>query len=203
MAQGLLARETIADFGEFRAYFRADRDELTFEAFREGDGRAWLLRVPLAATAALAGLLREVAAFFADECSGQDDSGVLREVALGPKDALAAVLLEEGDDRALALWRREQLRTGWEWTIDVLIVPLDLAGKICGSHASGGRARGCPLCLAAHDLLKLSIGRRPLLHVLAVASVRWREVALRRPKLWSLPARATHRTSPTTIMVMI
>ena len=53
MAQGLLARETIADFGEFRAYFRADRDELTFEAFREGDGRAWLLRVPLAARSAL------------------------------------------------------------------------------------------------------------------------------------------------------
>ena len=60
MANDLLAREPIADFGEFRAYLRAERQEMVFEAFREADGRAWLLRVPLAARAAMAGLLREV-----------------------------------------------------------------------------------------------------------------------------------------------
>ena len=49
MAEGLLAREPIANYGEFRAYHRRERRELAFEAFREGDGRAWLLRVPVEA----------------------------------------------------------------------------------------------------------------------------------------------------------
>ena len=112
MASDLLTREPIAEFGEFRAYLRSERQEMVFEAFRESDGRAWLLRVPLAARAAMTGLLREAAALLADERSGTADPGILRQVALGPKDALAAVLLEEGRDRAFALWRREQLRVG-------------------------------------------------------------------------------------------
>ena len=132
MANDLLAREPIADFGEFRAYLRPERQEMVFEAFREADGRAWLLRVPLAARAAVAGLLRDLAAMLADERAGAADPGILRQVALGPKDALAAVLLEEGRERAFALWRQEQLRAGWSWTIDVLVVPIELAAKICG-----------------------------------------------------------------------
>ena len=132
MANDLLAREPIADFGEFRAYLRPERQEMVFEAFREADGRAWLLRVPLAARAAITGLLHELTALLADERSGTNDAGILREVPLGPKDALAAVLLEDGRERAFALWRREQLRTGWEWTIDVVVVPLDLGAKVCG-----------------------------------------------------------------------
>ena len=58
MAEGLLAREPIANYGEFRAYHGRERRELAFEAFREGDGRAWLLRVPVAARDTMAGLLR-------------------------------------------------------------------------------------------------------------------------------------------------
>ena len=132
MASDLLQREPIADFGEFRAYLRSERQEMVFEALREADGRAWLLRVPVAARAALAALLRELASLLADDRSGAADPGILREVPLGPKDALAAVLLEEGHERAFALWRREQLRSGWEWTIDVVVVPLELAAKLCG-----------------------------------------------------------------------
>ena len=83
-------------------------------------------------TGGVAGLLRDLAAMLADERTGAADPGILRQVALGPKDALAAVLLEEGRERAFALWRQEQLRTGWSWTIDVLVVPLELARGVCG-----------------------------------------------------------------------
>lgn len=132
MAQGLLARETIADFGEFRAYFRADRDELTFEAFREGDGRAWLLRVPLAARSALSALLRDVGPMLPEDTGHAGEARVLRQVSIGPADQLAAVLIAEGDQRAFALWRREHLRSGWSWTIDVMVVPVELARRLCG-----------------------------------------------------------------------
>jgi hypothetical protein len=132
MAQGLLTRETIADFGEFRAYLRAEREELAFEAFREGDGRAWLLRVPLAARSALGRLLREVSPMLVDGTGLKIEAGVLRQVTIGHADQLAAVLIVEGDQRAFALWRREQLRSGWSWTIDVMVVPLELACRLCG-----------------------------------------------------------------------
>ena len=95
MASDLLTREPIAEFGEFRAYLRAERHELVFEAFRESDGRAWLLRVPLAARAAMTGLLRDCGPP-GRRALGQSRPGILRQVTLGPKDALAAVLLEEG-----------------------------------------------------------------------------------------------------------
>ena len=52
-------------------------------------------------------------------------------MTLGPKDQLAAVVLEDGQDRAFALWRQEELRSGWSWTIDVVVVPLDLAEGLC------------------------------------------------------------------------
>ena len=133
MANDLLAREPIADFGEFRAYLRTERQEMVFEAFREADGRAWLLRVPLAARAAIdRPPARAWRPCWPTSARAAADPGILRQVALGPKDALAAVLLEEGRERAFALWRREQLRAGWEWTIDVVVVPLELAERVCG-----------------------------------------------------------------------
>lgn len=132
MAQGLLTREAIADFGEFRAYLRVERQELAFEAFREGDGRAWLLRVPLAARAALGALLRDVSPMLLDDSSLALDARVLRQVSIGPSDQLAAVLIAEGDRRAFALWRQERLRIGWSWTIDVMVVPVELACRLCG-----------------------------------------------------------------------
>ena len=60
------------------------------------------------------------------------EAGVLRQVTIGHADQLAAVLIVEGDQRAFALWRREQLRSGWSWTIDVMVVPLELACRLCG-----------------------------------------------------------------------
>ena len=85
MANDLLAREAIADFGEFRAYLRLERQEMVFEAFREADGRAWLLRVPLAARAAITGLLRELAALLADERSGSGRSRHPAPSGVGPQ----------------------------------------------------------------------------------------------------------------------
>ena len=132
MAEGLLAREPIANYGEFRAYHRRERRELAFEAFREGDGRAWLLRVPVEARHTMAGLLRDVGPMVGDgRRLATDTTGVLRRVTLGPRDQLAAVVLEDGPDRAFALWRQEELRSGWSWTIDVVVVPLALAEGLC------------------------------------------------------------------------
>src|SRR3954468_1119541 len=79
MAQGLLRREPIDDFGEFRAYLRAERQEMAFEAFREGDGRAWLLRIPLAARAPLSALLGEVSPMLLDDAGLSIDAGVLHQ----------------------------------------------------------------------------------------------------------------------------
>ena len=42
------------------------------------------------------------------------------------------MLIAQGDERAFALWRREQLHSGWSWTIDVVVVPLELARRVCG-----------------------------------------------------------------------
>ena len=132
MAEGLLAREPIARYGEFRAYHRRERQELVFEAFREVDGRAWLLRVPVEARDAMARLLRDVGPMVGDRRRlPTDHAGVLRRVALGPRDQLAALVLEDGEERAFALWRQEELRTGWSWTIDVVVVPLVLAKGLC------------------------------------------------------------------------
>lgn len=132
MAEGLLLREPITDYGEFRAYLRREREEMVFEAFREVDGRAWLLRVPMQARGAIAGLLREVGPNLADDATTvADGNGILRQVTIGPKDQLAAVVLEDGADRAFALWRQEELRSGWSWTIDVVVVPIELARRFC------------------------------------------------------------------------
>ena len=133
MAEGLLSREPVADYGELRAYLRRERGEMVFEAFREADGRAWLLRLPLGERGAVARLVRAVAPLVAG--TGRElppvdagGAGVIDQVTIGPSDQLAAVVLEE---RAFALWRQEQLRSGWSWTIDVVVVPLELAKRLC------------------------------------------------------------------------
>lgn len=134
MVDGLLTREPIAGFGEFRAYRHVDRGELVFEAFREEDGRAWLLRLPLQERSAAAFLARHVAPMLAGPAAFAVDAGgaaVLHQVALGPEAQLAAVMLEGEEERAFALWRQERLRAGWSWTIDVVVVPWPLAGRLC------------------------------------------------------------------------
>jgi hypothetical protein len=135
MAEGLLSREPIADYGELRAYLRREREEMVFEAFREADGRAWLLRLPLGERGAVARLVRAVAPLVSGgrELPRADagSAGVIDQVTIGPSDQLAAVVLEEGEERAFALWRQEQLRSGWSWTIDVVVVPLELAKRLC------------------------------------------------------------------------
>ena len=135
MAEGLLSREPIADYGEFRAYLRREREEMVFEAFREADGRAWLLRLPLGERGAVARLVRAVAPLVASgrELPPVDAGGarVIDQVTIGPGDQLAAVVLEDGEERAFALWRQEQLRSGWSWTVDVVVVPLELAKRLC------------------------------------------------------------------------
>ena len=134
MAEGLLSREPVADYGEFRAYLRREREEMVFEAFREADGRAWLLRLPLQERGAVARLVRAVTPVIAGGREVPVDAGgagVIDRVTIGPNDQLAAVVLEDGEERAFALWRQEQLKGGWSWTIDVVVVPLELAKRLC------------------------------------------------------------------------
>ena len=71
------------------------------------------------------------------------DAGVLLQVEIGPKDQLAAVLLEDGKDRAFALWRQEELRSGWSWTIDVVVVPIESGAAVLRAGAAGDRAAQC------------------------------------------------------------
>jgi hypothetical protein len=134
MVDGLLTREPVAGYGELRAYRHLDRGELVFEAFREEDGRAWLLRLPLRERSAAAFLARHVAPMLTNPAAFAIDDGgaaVIHQVALGPDAQLAAVMLEGGEERAFTLWRQERLRAGWSWTIDVVLVPWPLAGRLC------------------------------------------------------------------------
>jgi hypothetical protein len=128
MAAGVLAREGLPKHGELRAYRLTDRPELLLEVLREADGRAWQLRVPVGGREALTRLVREAGpALRTPERLAFDAEGMalLGEVALGPDDGLAAV------ERAFALWRRERLRTGWSWTIDLVLVPMEHGPHLC------------------------------------------------------------------------
>ena len=129
MAARVLARETLAAHGELRAYLLEDGATLLVEVLREADGRAWQLRLPLAERAGITRLLRATAHRLRVEESpvpGPDGSALLGEIPLGTRDGLVAVVLAEGEERALALWRRERLRDGWSWTIAQALVPLAL-----------------------------------------------------------------------------
>jgi hypothetical protein len=134
MAARVLARETLPDHGELRAYRLEGRAELLLEVFREADGRAWQLRLPLPERAAVARLLRQAVPSLADpDQLAFDASGtaMLGGTALGLDAELAVVVLAQGEDRAFALWRRERLRTGWSWTIDLVLVPMALGQRLC------------------------------------------------------------------------
>ncbi|MEK0082667.1 hypothetical protein [Benzoatithermus flavus] len=134
MAPRVLVRATVGDHGEFRAYRLVERDELLLEVLREADGRAWQLRVPIAERAFVIRLIDEIEPRLANPkllAFDADGTAMLGQAPLGPHDQLAAVVLAEGDERVLALWRRERLRSGWSWTIDVAIVPFDLGHELC------------------------------------------------------------------------
>lgn len=120
--------------GELRTYRRPGPPEhLAFEVLREADGRAWTLRVPWPARAALRRLLGDARrALAGDQAPAFDDQGCaeLAQATLGPGDGLLAVLLRQGDERAFALWRRELGPRGWGWTLDVVVVPDGLAAEL-------------------------------------------------------------------------
>jgi len=146
MAAGVLAREGLPEHGELRAYRLTDRPELLLEVLREADGRAWQLRVPVGGREALTRLVREAGpALRTPERLAFDAEGMalLGEVALGPDDGLAAVALAQGPERAFALWRRERLRTGWSWTIDLVLVPIEHGPHLC-SFVQGALAAAEP-----------------------------------------------------------
>lgn len=134
MAAAVLARETLADHGELRAYRLVDRPEVLLEVLREADGRAWQLRVAVAERAAVARLLRAAAPALAEPAQlafDAEGAAILAEVPLGPDQELAAVALAQDEERAFALWRRERLRDGWSWTIELVLVPFDLGPRLC------------------------------------------------------------------------
>lgn len=135
MAAGVLARETLEDHGELRAYRLVDRAELLIEVFREADGRAWQLRLPVEQRAEVSRLLRAAGKGLQASASLEFDAegtAILEEIPLSATDGLAAVALAEGAERAFALWRRERLRSGWSWTIDLVLVPFELGQRLCG-----------------------------------------------------------------------
>jgi hypothetical protein len=134
MAPGVLARETIGDHGELRAYHLVERDEILLEVLREEDGRAWQLRVPVRERAAVTRLIDQVEPRLAAPkllTFDADGAAFLGQASIGPDDRVEAVVLAEGDERALALWRRERLRSGWSWTIDIALVPFELGPRLC------------------------------------------------------------------------
>lgn len=134
MGAGVLARETLVDHGELRAYLLEERAELLIEVLRDVDGRAWQLRLPLDRRTTVAGLLRTTAPSLAAAKGltfDADGTVILGEVPLGSEDGLTAVALAEGDERAFALWRRERLRSGWSWTIDLVLVPIEFGQQLC------------------------------------------------------------------------
>jgi hypothetical protein len=134
MQAGVLARGELAEHGEMRAYHLADRGELVLEVLREADGRAWQLRLPVREQAAVARLVRQVRpALAAPRTFAFDEHGaaLLGQTPIGPNDQVAAIVLAQDEERAFALWRRERLRDGWSWTIDVTLVPLALAPEFC------------------------------------------------------------------------
>jgi hypothetical protein len=134
MQAGVLARGQLAEHGEMRAWHLVDRGELVLEVLREADGRAWQLRLPVREHAAVARLVRQVMpALAAPRTLAFDEHGaaLLGQAPIGPNDQIAAVVLAQDEERAFALWRRERLRGGWSWTIDVTLVPLAFATELC------------------------------------------------------------------------
>ncbi len=133
--------ERLDDHGELRTYRRPGPPEhIAFEILREADGRAWTLRVPWEARSPFRDLLGEARERLADDDGRDFDEQGCAELAkadLGAGEQLVAVLLEQGDERAFAVWRRELARHGWNWTLDVVVVPAGLAAADCGLMLGG------------------------------------------------------------------
>jgi len=133
--------ERLDDHGELRTYRRPGPPEhIAFEILREADGRAWTLRVPWEARSPFRDLLDEARERLADDDGRDFDEQGCAELAkadLGAGEQLVAVLLEQGDERAFAVWRRELARHGWNWTLDVVVVPAGLAAAACGLMLGG------------------------------------------------------------------
>ena len=118
--------ERLGDHGELRTYRRPGPPEhVAFEILREADGRAWTLRVPWEARSPFRDLLGEARERLTDGDLDFDEQGCaeLAKADLRAGEELVAVLLEQGAERAFAVWRRELARHGWNWTLDVDVVP--------------------------------------------------------------------------------
>jgi hypothetical protein len=140
MGEAAVICERLCDHGELRIYRRPGPPEhIAFEILREADGRAWTLRVPWEARSPFRDLLGEAREHLADDTADFDARGCaeLAKADLGGGEELVAVLLEQGGERAFAIWRREMARLGWNWTLDVVVVPTGLAGAACGLMLGG------------------------------------------------------------------
>lgn len=145
---GIVAREMLQGHGELRAYDLADRSELLLEVLREADGRAWQLRLPLEHGAVVINLLAGATPLLGSTDAiafGADGTALLGDAPLDAGTRLAAVALLEGEERAFALWRRERTQSGWSWTIDLALVPMEFAVQLC-TFVRGALARtGSPV----------------------------------------------------------
>ena len=143
MEQAAVIAERLGELGELRIYCRPGPPEhLAIEILRESDGRAWTLRVPWTGRALLRQLLLEVQRHL--EPAGEeelpfDEEGCaeLAKALLAPADELVGVMLQQDDEHAFALWRRELTRRGWSWTLDVVVTPRSLAQALCTRLLAG------------------------------------------------------------------
>lgn len=128
-------QERLGELGDLRVYRRPGPPEhVAFEVLREADGRAWTLRVPWRARAAVRHLLADALRILNEGASLVFDEQGCAELARGllaDGDELAAVMLRQEEERAFAVWRRELTRQGWSWTLDVVLVPEALAAPLC------------------------------------------------------------------------
>jgi hypothetical protein len=135
MEQPAVVQERLEGLGELRIYRRPGPPEhAAFEVLRASDGRAWTLRAPWTARETLTTLLTSARdRLDAEEPPVFDNEGCaeIARAALGADDEILVVLLQQGEEKALAVWRRERARSGWSWTLDVVVVPERLGGELC------------------------------------------------------------------------
>jgi hypothetical protein len=135
MVSQVIACERLGEHGELRGFVRdGPPQHLAFEIFRDADGRAWTLRVPLADHARLERLTTVAAARLARggaPALAEDGTATLARETLSNGDEVVALVLEQDGERVFALWRREPARDGWSWTLDAVFVPEALAEASC------------------------------------------------------------------------
>lgn len=136
MNDGSVICERLGALGELRLYRRSGPpDHLAVEILRDLDGHAWTLRVPWSQRGPFRHLLSDsvwrLASASRPAADGDGIAQLCRSV-LGQGDEVLSLFMEQGDERVFALWRRELLRRGdWSWTLDMVIVPDDLAVPLC------------------------------------------------------------------------